>query len=90
MKGVLIVNWQSREAKTRFGAFLDASIGESPQLVTRHGVETAVLVPIDQWRRLRPPAKSNFKTLLLAPEPRTENLVPPRAPLRMRPDLTFD
>lgn len=82
--------WQAREAKTRFGAFLDASIEEGPQIVTRRGVETAVLVLIDQWRRLRPPAKSNLKTLLLAPEPRTENLVPPRAPLRMRPPPTFD
>lgn len=58
--------------------------------MTRRGVETAVLVPIDQWRRLRPPAKSNLKNILLAPEPRTENLVPPRAPLRMRPAPTFD
>lgn len=82
--------WQAREAKTRFGALLDASIGEGPQIVTRRGVETAVLVPIDQWRRLRPPAKSNLKTLLLAPEPRTENLAPPRAPLRLRPAPTFD
>ena len=58
--------------------------------MTRHGVETAVLVPIDQWRRLRPSAKSNLKTLLLALEPRTDNLVPPRAPLRMRPAPIFD
>ena len=82
--------WQAHEAKARFGAFLDASIGEGPQIVTRRGVETAVLVPIDQWRRLRPPAKSSLKDLLLAPEPRTENLVPPRAPLRLRPAPTFD
>ena len=84
------MTWQAHEAKARFGAFLEASIEEGPQVVTRRGVETAVLVPIEQWRLLREPPRSNLKALLLAPEPRTENLVPPRTPLRLRPPPTFE
>jgi antitoxin Phd len=39
--------------KARFSEMLDASLTEGPQIVTRRGVETAVLVPIDEWRRLQ-------------------------------------
>ena len=41
-------------------------------------METAVLVPIDQWRRLERQAKPDIKDLLLAPEARTDALTPPR------------
>ncbi|MEE8544967.1 MAG: type II toxin-antitoxin system Phd/YefM family antitoxin, partial [Alphaproteobacteria bacterium] len=44
--------WQVQEAKARFSEFLEASLKEGPQKVTRRGVETAVLVPIEQWRRM--------------------------------------
>lgn len=80
--------WHEHEAKARFGAFLEASLREGPQVVTRRGVETAVLVPIEQWRRMRP--RSRLKELLLAPEARTETLVPPRTPPRLRPPPTFE
>ena len=76
--------WHEDEAKARFGAFLEASLREGPQVVTRRGVETAVLVPIEQWRQSRP--RSRLKELLLAPEARTETLVPPR----MRPPPTSE
>ena len=44
--------WQVQEAKARFGELLEASLKEGPQIVTKRGVEAAVLVPIAQWRRL--------------------------------------
>jgi prevent-host-death family protein len=40
-------SWQVQEAKARFSEFLEAS-KEGPQVVTKRGVETAVLVPIEQ------------------------------------------
>ena len=43
--------WQVHEAKARFSEFLDASVRDGPQIVTRRGVETAVLLPIAQWRK---------------------------------------
>lgn len=36
--------WQVQEAKARFSEFLSASLTDGPQVVTRRGVETAVLV----------------------------------------------
>lgn len=76
--------WQVQDAKARFSEFLEASIQEGPQVVTKRGVEAAVLVPIDQWRRLEKMTRPNLKDLLLAPEARTEALVPPRKKHRHR------
>jgi len=59
--------WSVQDAKARFSQLLDASVGKGPQIVTRRGVETAVLVPIEEWRRLNAAAPPNIKTLLLAP-----------------------
>lgn len=70
--------WPVQDAKARFSEFLEASLAEGPQIVTRRGVETAVLVPIEQWRRLEQRTKPSLKDLLLASEPRTESLTPPR------------
>ncbi len=82
--------WQVQEAKARFSELLETSLAEGPQIVTRRGVEKAVLVPIDHWRRLEQLTRPTLKELLLAPEPRTEDLAPPRRPLRRRPVPKFD
>ena len=37
--------WPVQDAKARFSEFLEASLTEGPQIVTRRGVEEAVLVP---------------------------------------------
>ncbi len=76
--------WQVQEAKARFSAFLEASVKEGPQVVTRRGVEAAVLVPIEEWRRLEKAARPTLKELLLAQAPRAEVPVPPRGGLRRR------
>ena len=82
--------WQVQDAKARFSELLATSLVEGPQIVTKRGVETAVLVPIEQWRRLEKLAKPNLKQLLLAPEPRTDELTPSRRQLHRRIPLTFD
>ena len=46
-------SWQVQDAKARFSELLDTTIEKGPPVVTRRGVETAVLVPIDEWRRLQ-------------------------------------
>ena len=35
--------WQVQDAKARFSEFLDASLKQGPQIVTRRGVEAAAL-----------------------------------------------
>jgi antitoxin Phd len=77
-------SWQVQDAKSRFSEFLDATIKKGPQVVTRRGIETAVLVPIGEWIRLQKAARPGLKHLLLAPEARFENLIPERRKLRRR------
>lgn len=82
--------WQVQEAKARFSELLETSLAEGPQIVTRRGVEKAVLVPIEHWRRLQRLTRPTLKELLLAPEPRTDELTPPRRQLRRRATPHFD
>ena len=64
--------WQVQEARARFSELLEASQAEGPQIITKHGKETAVVVSIEQWRRLESAAKPSLKAFLPAPEARTE------------------
>ena len=82
--------WQVQEAKARFSELLETSLAEGPQIVTKRGVETAVLVPIDQWRRLEQMTKPDLKELLLAPEARIDVLTPLREKRRHRRSLNFE
>jgi prevent-host-death family protein len=76
--------WPAQDAKARFSELLEASLNEGPQIVTRRGVEAAVLVPFEEWRRLQSSARPTLKELLLAETPRAEIPVPPRRRWRRR------
>jgi len=76
--------WPVQDAKARFSEFLEACISDGPQLVTRRGAEAAVLVPVDEWRRLQAAARPSLKQLLLADEGRGDLLIPPRGIARRR------
>ena len=76
--------WPVQDAKARFSELLEASLNEGPQIVTRRGVEAAVLVPFEEWRRLQSSARPTLKELLLAEAPRAEIPVPPRRRWRRR------
>ena len=52
--------------------------------MTKRGVEAAVLLSIEQWRRLEQMTRPDLKELLLAAEARTENLTPARVRHRHR------
>ena len=82
--------WQVQEAKARFSELLRRSLAEGPQVVTHRGVETAILVPIEQWRRMKRSTRRNIKEWLLAPEARTGTLAPPRERFSPRPSPTLD
>ena len=76
--------WPVQDAKARFSEFLETALAEGPQVVTKRGVETAVLIPIEQWRRIEGMARPGLKELLLSPAARTDALVPPRGRFRRR------
>jgi prevent-host-death family protein len=79
-----VKKWPVQDAKARFSELLEASLTEGPQIVTRRGVDAAVLVPVEQWRRLEEAARPTLKDLLLAESPRAEIPVPPRRTWRRR------
>lgn len=70
-----MASWPVQDAKARFSELLEATIRKGPQVVTRRGIETAVLVPIEEWRRLQNSARPGLKALLLAPHPRFEGIL---------------
>lgn len=58
-----MAKWQLQAAKAEFSRVVDESIAHGPQIVTRHGVETAVVVSMEYFVRLQA-NKPNFKKFL--------------------------
>lgn len=82
--------WPVQDAKSRFSELLDTALAEGPQIVTKRGVETAVLVSIEQWQKLERMTRPDLKELLLAPEARIETLTPARGQYRRRSQLVLE
>ena len=80
---------QLQYAKARFSELLDATLKEGPQVVTRRGVETAVLISIEEWHRLKSLARPSLKDLLIGPGPRFETLDEEHPILRRRPAVEY-
>jgi antitoxin Phd len=76
--------WAIQDAKARFSEFLEKCLAEGPQLVTKRGAEAAVLVPVDEWRRLQASARPSLKQLLLVDQGRADLVLPGRGRARRR------
>jgi len=76
--------WPIQDAKARFSEFLETCLAEGPQMVTKRGAEAAVLVPVDEWRRLKAAARPSLKQLLLSEQGRGDLVVPARGAARRR------
>jgi len=76
--------WPIQDAKARFSEFLETCLAQGPQMVTKRGSEAAVLVPVDEWRRLQVAARPSLKELLLSERGRTELTLPARGNARRR------
>jgi antitoxin Phd len=79
-----MASWEAHVVKARFSELLETALKQGPQIVTRRGVDAAVLVPIEQWNRLQNAAPPNLKSLLLEPNPRFDNVVLQRRSLGRR------
>lgn len=76
--------WPVQDAKARFSEFLEACVADGPQMVTKRGSETAVLLSVDEWRRLEAAARPSLKQLLLSDEARIDLVIPERGAARRR------
>lgn len=82
--------WPVQDAKARFSELLVACEREGPQIVTKRGVEAAVIVPFSEWRQLMADSRPGLKALLLSDEARDDDLFPPRRDkVRRRPPPEF-
>ena len=77
-------SWPIQDAKARFSEFLTACLKQGPQMVTKRGADTAVLVPLREWQRLQAGSRPSLKQLLLQDDARTEGLAPVRGQAKRR------
>lgn len=79
--------WPIQDAKARFSEFLERCLSEGPQVVTKRGTEAAVLVRMDEWRRLQAATPPSLKQWLLADVGRGELPLPARGTSKHRRTL---
>ena len=79
--------WQLQDAKARFSEVVDSALSEGPQIITRRGVKTAVLVPFEEWER----SQTRKPTLLEALQagPKFDLNIPARGQYRHRKPVKF-
>lgn len=77
--------WPVQDAKARFSEMLDVALQHGPQVVTRHGKDTAVVMSVRDWQRLAPMARPSLKALLLSDIARGEIPIPSRKKTKLRP-----
>ena len=49
--------WQLQDAKNRFSEVVEKALRKGPQLITRRGVETAVVMSVKEYQKLIKPKK---------------------------------
>ena len=55
--------WQLQEAKNKFSNLVDKAHHEGPQVVTKHGKESVVIIAIEDYQKLNKP-KSDLVSFL--------------------------
>lgn len=45
--------WQLQEAKNRFSQVVDDALDKGPQVITRHGVEVAIVLSYEEYQRMQ-------------------------------------
>ena len=61
-------SWQMQEAKAKFSELIKRAANEGPQFVTHRGVETAVVLSVEAYRKLNAATPSFIDHLLSGPK----------------------
>ena len=77
------MRWQLQEAKQRFSELVRHARADGPQVVTKHGEEVAVVVSIEEYRRLTDELPSFKDFLLAAPDLDALDIERPREQARV-------
>jgi antitoxin Phd len=79
-----VAKWQLQDAKARFSELIDDTLEKGPQVVTRRGIDTPVVVSIDEWRELGDEKRATWKDVLLGEGARFEIPLPKRGQAKSR------
>ena len=83
-------SWPLQDAKARFSELVEETLKKGPQIVTRRGVETVAIVPIEEWRRLQATVRPNIQKILIEDGPKFEMVIPSRKSWRWRRAVKFE
>jgi len=84
--------WQLQHAKAKLSEVIQVAAKIGPQVITQRGVETAVVISMEEWKRLQiQEAQPRKRTLLevLQSGPQFDLNIPPRGRLRLRKPVAF-
>ena len=62
-----MARWQLQDAKQQFSRLIKLAHSDGPQVVTRHGRDVAVVLDIDEYRRIRSDGGAFKRFLAQAP-----------------------
>jgi len=85
-----MTKWQLQDAKARFSELIEDTLKKGPQVVTRRGIDTAVVVSLEEWSRLKEENRPTWKDILLAEAPRFELTLAKRGRVKSRKAPEFD
>jgi len=54
----MLEHWQLQDAKNRFSEVVEKAVQTGPQIVTKRGVETVVVISLEEYRKLTQPKTS--------------------------------
>jgi antitoxin Phd len=85
-----MAKWQLQDAKARFSELIEDALEKGPQIVTRRGIDTAVVVSVDEWRKLNDEKRLTWKEVLLGDGPEFELPLVRRGGLKSRKPPVLD
>ncbi|HKH43602.1 MAG TPA: type II toxin-antitoxin system Phd/YefM family antitoxin [Thermoanaerobaculia bacterium] len=78
--------WQIQEAKNKLSEVVEGALEEGPQILTRRGVEVAVVLSFSEYRELKKKQTSLLEFFQRSPLAELD-LERDRSPVRPGPDL---
>lgn len=64
----MISAWQLQDAKSKFSELVESALSKGPQLVTKRGINSVVVMSIDEFNRLKRPKEDLVSFFNKAPK----------------------
>jgi antitoxin Phd len=63
--------WQLQEAKNKFSKLVEKAQYEGPQIVTKHGKESVVVLSVEEYKKIVKPKSNLFQFIQASPLSKT-------------------